>query len=148
MRDGSVAWTTIVGNLNRPILLRDSLLAGNVLRDLATGLPLEKKDPKSGKDLPWTVYNGAACGTPSACDNTVFWRAGSTGWRDIRDGTLSQFLGVRAGCFINILPVGGVVVEPEASSGCNCSYGYGYSLKCSVAYSPAPPAKRVVPTMP
>lgn len=132
-RDGSPIWSKVVGNLNRPIILRDSLLAGNLLRDLRTGEPLEKYDAKTSKNVPWTVLNGGSCGTPSACDSMVFYRKGSTAWRSIDDGAGSQFLGIRPGCFINILPVGGVVVQPEASSGCTCNY----SIQSTITFSPS-----------
>jgi hypothetical protein len=64
----------------------------------------------------------------------VFYRKGSTAWRDIDDGAGSQFPGIRPGCFTNILPVGGVVVQPEASSGCTCNF----SMQCTITFSPAP----------
>jgi len=130
--DGNPIWSKVVGNLNRPILLRDSLLAGNLMRDLRTGEPLEKYDTKTSKNVPWTVLNGGSCGTPSACDSMVFYRKGSTAWRSIDGGVGSQFAGIRPGCFINILPVGGVVVQPEASSGCTCNY----SIQCTITFIP------------
>ena len=34
----------------------------------------------------------------------------------------------RPGCWINILPVGGMVLIPEASSGCTCPYPIQTSL--------------------
>jgi hypothetical protein len=33
-----------------------------------------------------------------------------------------NFGGVRPGCWINSLPVGGLVLVPDASAGCQCSY--------------------------
>ncbi len=38
----------------------------------------------------------------------------------------------RPGCWINIIPAGGLVLIPEASSGCTC----GFSLQTSIAYIP------------
>jgi hypothetical protein len=38
----------------------------------------------------------------------------------------------RPGCWINMIPAGGLVLIPEASSGCTC----GFSLQTSVAYIP------------
>lgn len=137
-RDGAVVWAKTVGNQNRPIILRDTLLAGNLLRDLRTGDPLMKKDAKTGKDVPWEVAHGGGCGTPSGCDAMVFFRSGGTGWRNFQSGTLGQFMGERPGCFINIIPAGGVVVQPEASSGCTCSYGWGFSIQCSIGFRPVP----------
>ena len=39
----------------------------------------------------------------------------------------------RPGCFINIIPAGGMLLIPEASSGCTC----GFPLQTSLAYVPA-----------
>jgi hypothetical protein len=38
----------------------------------------------------------------------------------------------RPGCWINIIPAGGLVLIPEASSGCTC----GFALQTSIAYVP------------
>jgi hypothetical protein len=130
-RDGSPIWSKVVGNLNRPIILRDSLLAGNVMRDLRTGEPLQKYDTRTSKNVPWTIQNGGACGTPSASDSMVFYRKGSTAWRGVDDNAGGAFSGIRPDCFINILPVGGLVVQPEASSGCTCNY----SIQCTITFS-------------
>ena len=38
----------------------------------------------------------------------------------------------RPGCWLNIIPAGGLILVPESSSGCTC----GYSLQSSVAFAP------------
>jgi hypothetical protein len=38
----------------------------------------------------------------------------------------------RPGCWINIIPAGGLVLIPEASSGCTC----GFSIQTSMAFIP------------
>jgi hypothetical protein len=38
----------------------------------------------------------------------------------------------RPGCWINIIPAGGLVIVPEGSSGCTC----GYPLQMSLALVP------------
>lgn len=40
----------------------------------------------------------------------------------------------RPGCFVNIIPAGGIISIPESSSGCTCSY----PLQASFAYVPEP----------
>ncbi|MCP4455568.1 MAG: PQQ-binding-like beta-propeller repeat protein [Planctomycetes bacterium] len=51
---------------------------------------------------------------------------------DLETGTQEALTTVsRPGCWINMLPVGGLVIIPEASSGCTC----GYSLQTSMAIS-------------
>ncbi len=43
----------------------------------------------------------------------------------------------RPACYLNILPVGGIVLIPEGSSGCTC----GYSIQTSMAFYPEAVAK-------
>jgi outer membrane protein assembly factor BamB len=128
-RDGSILWSQAVGNLNRPLIIGDALLAGPHLRGLQTGEPLQRPDPKTGVSGPWSINYGAACGTPSACNSIVFFRGG---WRNVMDGSDGGALGLRAGCFINVIPAGGVVVQPEAGSGCTCLS----PMQCTVVFSP------------
>jgi hypothetical protein len=35
---------------------------------------------------------------------------------------LENYGGIRPGCWINAIPAGGLVLVPDASSGCRCSY--------------------------
>lgn len=35
-----------------------------------------------------------------------------------------KFGGIRPGCYINIISAGGLVLMPEASSGCACPYNF------------------------
>ncbi len=131
-RDGHVLWSEPVGNLNRPMIIRDMLLAGPYLRSLRTGAILQQPDPRTGKDAPWAIARGygGSCGTPSACDAYVFFRGG---WRNVIGGTDGSFPGIRAGCFINIIPAGGIVVQPEAGSGCTCMQ----AIQCTIAFRPS-----------
>ena len=136
VKDGSEIWTRSVSNRNRPIILGQTFLAGDFLRDLRTGDPLTKRNGKTGADEPWLVVHGHACGTPAACDSIVFYRGG---WRNIGSGKFDQLSGIRAGCFINVIPAGGIVVQPEASTGCTCSYNNLYLVQCSIAFKPVAP---------
>jgi len=54
--------------------------------------------------------------------------------RDVPEGAVRKINHVsRPGCWINIIPAGGMVLIPEASSGCTCSF----PLQTSIAYRPA-----------
>ena len=44
------------------------------------------------------------------------------GYLDLTRGYGEDFGGVRPGCWINALPVGGLVLLPDAAAGCSCSY--------------------------
>lgn len=77
---------------------------------------------------------GHGCGAVSASAHCLFWRGGNPWMYDLRPGggpaRLNQV--TRPGCFINIIPAGGLVLIPEASSGCTCAY----PIQMSIAYAP------------
>lgn len=91
---------------------------------------------KSGERISGWKFNrlGHGCGGVSASAHAMFWRGlnpwiynlGSDG------GPARMNNATRPGCWINIIPAGGLVLIPEASSGCSC----GYSIQTSVAYRP------------
>ena len=77
---------------------------------------------------------GHGCGNVSASAGSLFWRGGNPWQWDLGpDGQARRINTVsRPGCFINMLPVGGLLLIPEASSGCTCAY----PLQTSLAYVP------------
>jgi hypothetical protein len=53
----------------------------------------------------------------------MLFRSATLGYYDIeKGGKTENFGGVRPGCWVNALPVGGLVLVPDASAGCQCSY--------------------------
>ena len=78
--------------------------------------------------------HGHGCGGVSASAFTLFWRGGNPWCWDIRPGggpfPLNRVN--RPGCWINMIPAGGMLLVPEASSGCTC----GFPLQTSMAYVP------------
>ena len=93
-----------------------------------------KLDLQTGKRLPGWKFtrHGHGCGNICASTTTLFWRGGNPWYCDLteEDGYHPINKVTRPGCFINILPVGGLVLIPEASSGCTCAY----PLQMSVGY--------------
>ena len=78
---------------------------------------------------------GHGCGNISAATGCIFWRGGNPWQWDLKpDRKPVRINSVnRPGCFINIVPAGGMLLIPEASSGCTC----GFPLQTSMAYVPA-----------
>jgi hypothetical protein len=63
------------------------------------------------------------CGQLSGSKNLLMFRSGTLSYADMSQNTgVMNFGGVRPGCWINSLPVGGLVLVPDASAGCQCSY--------------------------
>ncbi len=78
--------------------------------------------------------HGHGCGGVSASAFSLFWRGGNPWCWDIRPGGKPFPVNRvnRPGCWINMLPAGGMLLVPEASSGCTC----GFPLQTSMAYVP------------
>jgi outer membrane protein assembly factor BamB len=77
---------------------------------------------------------GHGCGGVSAAAQSLFWRGGNPWMYDLGPGGGPMRLNTvsRPGCWINMIPAGGLLLIPEASSGCTC----GFSLQTSLAYIP------------
>ncbi len=90
----------------------------------------------SGKqDEDWKFdRRGHGCGGVSASAQCLFWRGNNPWMYELGpNGGPSRLNKVtRTGCWINIVPAGGLVLIPEASSGCTC----GYPLQTSMAFAP------------
>ena len=77
---------------------------------------------------------GGGCGTISGSPDHLFFRASNPAMCNVlktNQGSRLNFVS-RPGCWINIIPAGGLILVPEASSGCTCSF----PLQMSVAYAP------------
>ena len=108
-----------------PVILGDKVFSKYYACDLRTGAPLPrwKQRPSFG-----------GCGTLSASASALFFRNGNPAFFDLdlcTGGALNHVS--RPGCFINIIPAGGIVSVPEASAGCTCAY----PLQASFAYVPS-----------
>jgi outer membrane protein assembly factor BamB len=77
-----------------------------------------------GRKTLWKWNRGGhGCGTLSASETALFVRGGNPMMIDaITTKGTRLTRETRPGCWINILPVGGLVLIPEGSSGCACPY--------------------------
>ena len=90
---------------------------------------------KTGKRLDTKFKRSYACGIISGCKNMLLYRSSTIGyldWQEPDKGT-QNVGGIRPGCWINMLPVGGIVLMPDATDRCNCSY----LIKATIALKPA-----------
>ena len=73
------------------------------------------------------------CGTQSACATHLLGRSGNPYMYKLPGGSPIRMTNeTRPGCWINMIPAGGLLVIPEASSGCTCDY----SIQTSMAFMP------------
>lgn len=115
------------GEYNRhPTIVGDAVYAWPYKYDILTG----KRDPDWKFDR-----RGHGCGGVSASANALFWRGHNPWMYDLEKGEARRLAGrsiMRPGCWINMIPAGGLLMMPEASSGCTC----GYSVQASIVFAP------------
>lgn len=90
-------------------------------------------DIQTGTRESFTLGLGGKCGTYSASSNFLFARDSNPSYYPYgaaRPKSTPLCKVTRPGCFINIIPVGGLVLLPESSSGCTCDY----SVQTSMAF--------------
>ena len=78
----------------------------------------------TGRELDFSMSRSYACGITSSAKNLMIFRSATLGYIDLNEpqkGT-QNFGGIRPGCWINALPVGGIVLMPDATARCDCSY--------------------------
>ncbi|MCE5325435.1 MAG: PQQ-binding-like beta-propeller repeat protein, partial [Planctomycetaceae bacterium] len=106
-----------------------------VMGDRVQAWPYEY-DLKTGRRTDNYKFDrlGHGCGTVSAAAGAIFWRGSIPMMHDRTTQAKPAPLTTetRPGCWVNIIPAGGLVLIPEASSGCTCPY----SLQTSLALIP------------
>ena len=110
----------------KTVIVGDTLLHEPIAYDLRTG---KRK---------WTITARSGCGSLSASAGYLFGRHGVHHMFDVavlagsRKGQAAESLisVTRPGCWINIIAAGGLVLTPEASSGCSC----GYPIRATMAF--------------
>ena len=114
------------GEYNRhPTIIDDTVYAWPYAYNLMTGRRVEG----------WKFdRRGHGCGGVSASAQCLFWRGANPWMYDLgpNGGAIRLNRVTRPGCWINIIPAGGLVLIPESSSGCTC----GFPLQTSMAFVP------------
>lgn len=122
--------------VHHPVLLGDLLVAEPAIYQLTTGRRLSNAAGTADWQL---VRPGHSCGTLSGAGDCLFFRANNPTVLDVRASLNADFAPrklapSRTGCWINMVPAGGLLLVPEASAGCVCQY----SLQTSMAFRPRP----------
>jgi len=131
---GQPLWSDHLGYRSRPLVVGDTIYAEPWAYDLRTGKPKTRIHPITGLQTRWQMARpGHHCGCIAAAPNCLFFRSWSTAYYDlISDYGIGHYGGQRPGCWINFLPANGLVLIPEASSGCVCPF----AIHCTVVLHP------------
>lgn len=107
-----------------PVISKSTLYTKFFMVNLLTGTPQAFSFQKS---------NGGGCGTLSACSTHLFGRASNPFMVAQTDAEATRLTReTRPGCWVNMYPVGGLVLIPESSSGCTCDF----PVQASLAFQP------------
>jgi len=109
------------GHLQHPVVIGDTFYSDQRAFNLRDGALLRS-------DLP----ERRGCGTMSAALNSIFYRHYYHGQWDLQSNRRTQFEGLRSGCWLGMIPAGGLLLAPEASAGCSCEN----AIQTSVGYLP------------
>jgi outer membrane protein assembly factor BamB len=133
-KDGKLLWEQTHDNrlkLNgshgeqdkHPVILNGELYVEPMIYNLQSGIPAE------GRKLA----RGGGCGALSASANALYFRSRNPTAYLPSTGKFKKITTVsRPGCWINAIPAGGMLLIPEASSGCTCAF----PIQCSLAFAP------------
>jgi len=135
-KDGSRIWQRTQNNHTHangqhgeqdlhPVIVGNRLYCEPFAYDLQTG--------KSLADWKWNYGRRSGCGTISASASTFFFRHSHPTMFDLTSNSYSKITtSTRPGCWINMIPAGGLLLIPEGSSGCSCNY----AIQSSMAFLP------------
>ncbi|MHB8902239.1 MAG: outer membrane protein assembly factor BamB family protein, partial [Thermoguttaceae bacterium] len=109
--------------------VQHSAIVGRIVHNTGFACHLRTGEPYAG----WKWQKSDKCGTLSASASCIFSRFVTPRMFSIQSGEYLSLTSVtRPGCWINILPAGGLVLIPEASAGCTCYY----PIQTSIALAP------------
>ena len=117
--------------VHHPVLMDNVIVAEPRAYDLKTGEPYSPP----GGEQPWVMSSvRGGCGTISGSSYCVYYRNSNPMINDLSSNEGEQRISSasRTGCWINMIAAGGVLLMPEASSGCTCNY----SIQTSIAFIP------------
>jgi outer membrane protein assembly factor BamB len=87
---------------------------------------------RTGEAVASRMVTPRKCGTVSASAMCLFYRNFYPAMWDLRADKRYEWAGIRPGCWLHLIPAGGVLLAPESSSGCACSF----PLQTSIAFVP------------
>lgn len=89
-------------------------------------------DLTTGQPRPGLPMRGHGCGAQSASSHAFFYRGGFHTMWNIGDAQQQVLAPARSGCWLSLIPAGGILLAPETSSGCSCTH----ALQTSMAFLP------------
>jgi len=123
-RSGEILWSRPLNYRVRPLIVGSDIIIEPRACDLYTGEIKMRAHPITGEEVEWEFLRpGHTCAMSAASASALFYRSSTIAIYDIAaDRGLTLFGAIRPGCLINTIPASGLLLYPEASSGCTCSF--------------------------
>lgn len=110
--NGQMTWEKKANYASRPLINDYTVYAQGGAWDLL-----------SGEERPFNFSRSYGCGVLAGSRYMMVYRSATLGYFDLlKNERTENYGGMRPGCWINALPVGGLVLVPDATAGCVCSY--------------------------
>ena len=109
------------GHLSHPAIVGDRIYVN-----------LETLSRSSGEVEKVHKFDYHGCGVMAASKHTIFQRFEHHGVWDLETDERKEILGLRSGCWLGIIPAGGMLLAPESSAGCSCAH----AIQTTAAYAP------------
>ena len=109
---------------NLPDTYTSSSRSRPLVNDSIIFMEPETFDLFTGAVIDNNFQRSYGCGIISGSKNMLFFRSATVGYYcfdNISAGT-QNYGGIRPGCWINVIPSGGLVLMPDATNRCDCSY--------------------------
>jgi hypothetical protein len=121
------------GQQSRPSIVNGKVFLLSDITDALVTLDLRTGQMERDPALYDFWIHSKTCAVPTASANGLYFRRDSCYMFDLPSQQAIDLTAVtRPGCWMSIIPAGGLVLMPEASSGCTC----GFSLQTSVVLAP------------
>jgi len=119
---------------HHPVIVGSKLFCEPFAYDLDSGKPID--------NWQWNTKHRRGCGTVSASASSLFFRQSHPTMFNLDDNKYTPVTtSTRPGCWINMIPAAGLLLVPEASSGCSCNYAIQTSLAFLPLSQPETPVK-------
>jgi outer membrane protein assembly factor BamB len=127
--DGSVVWDKDIEYGTFPVLHNENIITESGMFSLLTGDTVNRRDPVTGEEIPFSWKRTYGCNYPIASENLLTFRSGAAGYFDITNfGGTGNFGGFKSGCTASLVAADGVLNAPDYTRTCSCAYQNQTSL--------------------
>jgi len=142
-RDGSERWSTSVvggkeGYKHGVNIQPAVIMGGKAYLSMRTGGRLFTFDLATGKCTETPQFRGSkGCGVMTGSGTSLFFRnMGSQAYDTLSGQTFWTSSVSRPSCWLNDIPAGGLVLMPEATTGCDCAFAMQVSIVLAPSAKP------------